>query len=144
MTTQTVPAAPTASASPRLDLALMLLRVVIGAIFIAHGFQKLFMFTLPGTTGAFADMGVPLPALAAPLVAFVELVGGAALVAGLLTRVVAPLLALNMLGAILLVHLSAGFFGPGGVEFPLALLAASAALALTGAGRYSLDALRRR
>lgn len=136
MTTQTPLSFP---AAQRTDLALTLLRVVIGAIFIAHGFQKFFLYTLPGTTGAFTQMGVPLPGLSAPLVATLELLGGAALVAGFLTRPVAALLAVMMLGAVVLVHLPAGFLGANGMEFPLALVAATAALALSGAGRYALD-----
>lgn len=126
--------------STRTDLALTVLRVVIGLIFLMHGIQKLFLFTLAGTTGAFTQMGVPLPAVSAPLVAFVELLGGAALIAGLFTRVAAGLLAIDMLVATLLVHLKAGFFNPAGVEFPLALLAGCVALALSGAGAYALDA----
>lgn len=124
------------------DLALTILRVAIGIIFVAHGYQKLAIYTLPGTTGAFTQMGVPLPTLTAPLIAFLELLGGTALITGLFTRVAAALLALNMLGALALVHLKAGFFNPNGIEFPLALLAASVALVLTGAGAFSLDARR--
>jgi len=125
----------------RLDAALAILRVALGATFIAHGAQKLFVFGLAGVTGAFGQMGAPLPALTGPATAFVELFGGLAIVLGLLTRLAGFGLAVVMVGAIALVHLKAGFFAPQGVEFPLSLLAASAALALTGAGRWSLDAL---
>ena len=131
-----------APASARqLDLGLAILRGATGLIFAAHGAQKLFVYGFGGVTGAFAGMGIPFPGIAGPAVALVEFFGGLALIAGLLTRLASVGLAITMLGAIFMVHLGAGFFGPNGFEFPLALTAAAATLMVTGAGRWSLDTL---
>jgi putative oxidoreductase len=125
----------------RFDVGIALLRSAIGAVFIAHGGQKLFVYGPAGVSGAFGQMGVPLPGVTGPAVALLEFFGGIALILGLATRLAAAGLAVNMLGAMFLVHLAAGFFLPGGVEFTLTLFAASFALALTGAGAFSLDAV---
>jgi putative oxidoreductase len=123
------------------DLALAILRVTIGAVFIAHGAQKLFVFGLAGVAGGFGQMGIPMAGIIGPMVALLEFFGGLALVFGALTRLVSIGLAVNMLGAMMLVHLKAGFFLPAGYEFVFTLLGAAVTLAITGAGRYSVDGL---
>ncbi|WP_427016271.1 DoxX family protein [Pseudarthrobacter sp. P1] len=116
------------------------LRVVVGFLFAAHGWQKYSQFTIAGTRGAFAQMGVPAADLVAPIVATLELAGGIALVLGLLTRPIAALLVLDMIGALVLVHASAGVFvEAGGFEMVLLLAAAALAVALVGPGRLSAD-----
>ncbi|PTT63688.1 DoxX family protein [Arthrobacter sp. HMWF013] len=120
--------------------AITVLRVILGFLFAAHGWQKFNEWTVAGTQAAFAQMGVPAAQISAPLVAGLELAGGIALILGVLTRIVAALLALNMLGALFLVHAPAGVFADkGGYELVLLLAAAALALALTGAGRVSVD-----
>jgi putative oxidoreductase len=120
--------------------ALTILRVIVGFLFAAHGWQKFSEFTIAGTQASFAQMGVPAANAAAPIIATLELVGGIALILGVLARVFAALLALDMLGALFLVHASAGVFAAkGGYELVLLLAGAALAVALAGAGRISLD-----
>lgn len=115
------------------------LRVVVGAVFLAHGVQKVFTFGHAGVTGMLGSMGFPLPGVLSVVLMAVEFLGGAALVLGFLTRWAAGLNAFDMAVAILLVHLKNGFFNPGGFEFPLTLLAACIVLVLHGPGAASVD-----
>jgi putative oxidoreductase len=126
--------------SAQQQLGLAIIRIVTGIVFAAHGGQKLFQFGFAGVTDAFGKMGVPMPGLMGPFIALLEFFGGLALVVGLLTRLAALGLAFDMLGAILLVHLAAGFFLPAGYEFALLLFATSLGLVLAGPGSLSVDA----
>jgi putative oxidoreductase len=132
-----------ASQAPALtDVALLLSRVALGVILLAHGWQKLNEWTLDGTAAAFADMGIPASTIAATFSTAVELLGGAALILGLLTPVVAALNILNLLGALVLVHASNGVFvGNNGYELVLALAAGLLVMATLGAGKFSVDGL---
>jgi putative oxidoreductase len=130
----------TPASTRQMDIGLLVLRLITGAIFVAHGGQKLFVYGLDGVAGSFGQMGVPAAGLVGPLVAFVEFFGGLALIAGLLTRLAGLGVASVMIGAMLLVHLPAGFFAPNGIEFPLSLFGAAIGLMVMGAGRFSLDA----
>ncbi len=115
------------------------LRVAVGIVFLAHGGQKLFVWGFANVAAFMGKIGIPEPMLAAIAVTLVEFLGGLALVAGAFTRWAAALLAINMLVAILTVHLKAGFFLPAGFEFAFTLLAANVALVLLGSGEASLD-----
>ena len=122
---------------------LLVLRVVVGLTFFAHGSQKLFgWFEGPGLAGVrgwLGSMGMRLPALMALLVAGSE-TGGVLFALGLFTPFVALALVATMFVAIVTVHWRNGFFsGKGGYEFNLSLVAACVAVAATGPGRFSLD-----
>jgi putative oxidoreductase len=124
---------------------LLVLRAIVGIVFIAHGGQKLFVLGFGGVTGFFTQAGIPLPAVSAVVVTLVEFLGGIAVLLGVLTRWAALLLAIDMAGAIFLVHLKNGFFvNKGGYEYALTLLAVSLALALSGPGAVALEGILRK
>jgi putative oxidoreductase len=131
---------PPALPAPARDVAVLLARVGVGVVFFAHGWQKFFTNGIDGTAAFFDQAGVPAPTLSAWVAAVIELVGGAALILGLLVPVVGLLLLLDMLGAFLFVHVGHGLFvDEGGYEFVLVLGAAALLFAAIGGGRYSLD-----
>lgn len=118
--------------------AAAILRIALGGLFLAHAGLKLFVFTPAGTAGFFASLG--LPGALAYVVIAAELLGGAALIAGVYARFVAVALIPVLLGAILMVHGAAGFFfnNPnGGWEFPALWIVGLAAVALLGEGAYA-------
>jgi putative oxidoreductase len=123
-------------------LAPLAVRLIVGSIMFAHGLQK-----LQGGPGNFAQglagMGVPLPVLMAYVVTLVEVVGGLLLIVGLLSRLSALLLTINLTVAVLLVKTGVGFLSPqgGGVgaELDLALIAGLLVILFAGPGRLSVD-----
>lgn len=123
------------------DIGLLIGRVMVGVVFVAHGFQK-WSDGISGTQAGFDAMGVPLPDVTAILQAGLEVGGGALLVLGVLTPLVGALLGLSMLGAAYFAHRDAFFVADGGAEFVLVLAAASFLFALAGPGRCSVDAAR--
>jgi putative oxidoreductase len=124
------------------DLLLLIARVAVGAVFVAHGWQKLVTNGIDGTAAFFGQVGIPAAGAAAWFSALVELVAGAALILGLLVPVAGALLTLNMIGAFAFVHAGAGLFvDQGGYELVLVLAAASLLLVAVGAGRFGVDHL---
>ena len=109
------------------------LRIIAGIGFMIHGLPKLLDIT--NTQNSFTNMGLP-PELAV-IIGLLEFIGGLAILLGIFTRIAAGLLAINMIGAILLVKLSKGFIG--GFELDLLYLAIMISLILTGPGSISIE-----
>lgn len=121
---------------------MLVARILLGVVLIAHGWQKFNEWTLPGTAEAFAGMGVPLAEVTSAIAAIVELVGGLLIIAGACTPMVGVIAALQMLGAYFFAHMGNGVFvDNGGFELVGVIAAASLALAGAGAGRFSADQL---
>lgn len=124
------------------EIGATVIRLTLGSLLLSHGLLKLFVFTVPGTVGYFASLG--LPPLAAYLTIFGELAGGTAILLGLFTRLAASLSIPLLLGA-LWAHSGNGWVFSstgGGWEFPAFLAATAAAVALLGSGRFALSRLK--
>ena len=126
-----------------------LLRLVLGIVFFAHGAQKMLGwfggFGFSGTMGYFTGT-MHIPAPFAVLAIAAEFFGGLGLILGLLTRIAAFGIAVNMLVAVFMVHLPNGFFANWsgtqkgeGIEFHLLVLAMTTFLMIKGAGAFSAD-----
>lgn len=120
---------------PAVDWSLLLVRVIVGVIFAAHGAQKMFgAFGGPGLAGV-AEMMGPV----GYAVAIGEFFGGLGLVFGFLARFSAASLIVIMIGAIAMVHGKNGFFqSANGFEYNLALIGLLLPILLAGPGRYSI------
>jgi putative oxidoreductase len=119
-------------------LALLVLRLVLAAVMIGHGSQKVF-----GGMPRFQTMvsGIGFPAWMAYLSAAAEFGGGILVLLGVLTRFAALAITIDLLVAIVRVHFKAGLRGPGGFEFPMAVAAIAFALIFFGAGPIAFDAI---
>lgn len=118
---------------PQPELALALLRVVVGALFFWHGWQKVFELGLPALTAQFRTDGVPLPLLAAPLDGVLELLGGLLLALGVGARGLAGLLALLVVLTSVPAFL-AGRIESVALELALLMLTGCLAVLLGGSG----------
>ncbi len=118
------------------DIALLLLRIGVGVIFIVAGWGKL--TGIEGVQDFFGNIGIPLPGLMAWIVAIVEFAGGIMVLVGAYIRVPAILLAIIMVVAIITTKFGQEF---SAYRLDLMLLLVSAALAFMGSGKYSVDDL---
>lgn len=126
------------------DMALLILRLVLGGLFVAHGAQKLFGafggHGLEGTGGFFEQIGIK-PGRTMALLAGISEFGGGLLVAiGFLTPLAALAIIATMVVAISRVHAPNGLFNEnGGYEYNLLVITVAVVLILTGSGAYGLD-----
>jgi putative oxidoreductase len=127
-----------------MNLGLLILRIVVGLLFVGHGAQKLFGVWgghgLQGTAGFFEAIGLRPGRFHATAAGLIEFAGGALLALGLLTPFAAAALTAVMTAAVISVHFTKGLWATdGGYEYNLVLASAAFALSAIGAGNWSLD-----
>lgn len=127
------------------EWAPLILRVALGLIFAWHGYDKVFVKGMPAITGFLTSLGIPLPGVMAYILSYGELVFGILLILGLLTHWASKFAIVVAIVAFVTVHMSKGFsVSGGGYEFIMLIFAAAFSLMITGAGKYSLDAMWRK
>lgn len=127
-----------------MDLGLLIIRLVIGVLFIGHGAQKLFGWFgghgLKGTGGWFDSIGMKPGVMMALSAGLAELIGGILFASGFLTPLAALMIAGTMIMAIVKVHGPNGLWATSnGYEYNLTLISVAIGIALIGPGRYALD-----
>ena len=127
-----------------INLGLLIIRLVVGVLFIGHGAQKLFGkfggYGLKGTGGWFESIGMKPGVTMALFAGLAELIGGILFAVGFLTPLAALLIAGTMIMAIVKVHAPNGLWATSnGYEYNLTLLAVAISIALIGPGKYALD-----
>ncbi|MBG9447400.1 oxidoreductase [Cytobacillus firmus] len=127
-----------------MDLGLLIIRLVIGVLFIGHGAQKMFGWFgghgLKGTGGWFDSIGMKPGVMMALFAGLAELIGGILFALGFLTPLAALMIAGTMIMAIVKVHGPNGLWATSnGYEYNLTLLSVAIGIALIGPGRYALD-----
>jgi len=126
------------------DIGLLVLRAIVGIIFVVHGAGDIFEAGVSSNVENYREAGIPLAELSAPFAAYVQFLGGLALIVGLLSRLATLGMVVVMAGALVFVH--AGESIPIGQDgsgsgFALIMGTASLAIVLAGPGRFSLDYL---
>lgn len=112
---------------------LLPIRIMVGMVFIAHGIPK--FYDTSGGYGFFQSINLP-PELFIPI-ALLEVIGGLAILFGILTRIASALFIIEMIGAIVTAKLSKGFVG--GYEFELLLISICLTLLILGPGKISIE-----
>lgn len=125
------------------DVGLLVLRLAVATVFIAHGWSLVFEAGVANVVQNFSQAGIPLAALSAPFTAYIELLGGILFVFGALARPISAGFVIVMAGALLFVHAGEPLVSQDGESSGLAFMmfAASAALLIAGPGRFSIDHL---